>query len=177
MTDTPETPKTPSSTPETPLPDGDKGAGSKDALKADLAAERDKRQALETQVAELNKFRDGLAGLFGAKPDELTPERLAARLEESERASAERSKQLAVFSSVPAGVDAGALLDSRAFNAELAKVKSDNPAAIQKVVQDFLKANPRFGSPTPDGMRDARVGDPGAGLSPQTVDDWLRGQR
>ena len=133
-----------------------KGAGGKDALKADLAKERDKRQALETQVAELGQFRDGLAKLFGAKPDELTPEQLQAKLTAAEQASAAQAKQLAVYGSAPAGVDVKALLDSHAFLTALDGAEN-KPEAISKVVTDFLRDNPRFSTASPAAWRDANA--------------------
>lgn len=59
--------------PDKPDPD-DKGAGGKDALKADLARERDKRQELEQSVAALKKSqdeqRDAFAKALGLAPEE-----------------------------------------------------------------------------------------------------------
>ncbi|MCW2758068.1 MAG: hypothetical protein JWO46_1814 [Nocardioidaceae bacterium] len=55
------------STDEGKKADDDKGAGGKDALKADLARERDKRQQLEKDLTEM---KDGFAKALGLKPEE-----------------------------------------------------------------------------------------------------------
>lgn len=61
----------PAATPDEPTDDG---KGGKAAVLADLATERDKRQALETQIAELQTAQkaqaDALAKAFGLKPEE-----------------------------------------------------------------------------------------------------------
>jgi septal ring factor EnvC (AmiA/AmiB activator) len=55
-------------------PTTDDGKGGKAAVLADLATERDKRQALETQIAALQTAQqaqtDALAKAFGLKPEE-----------------------------------------------------------------------------------------------------------
>lgn len=150
----------------------DQGAGSKDALKADLASERDKRQALEAQVAELTKFREGLTKLIGGDEGEVTPEQLKDKLTAAETASTEKDKLLAVYQSAPQGVDVQALLDSRAFVATLNKTDGSTEA-ISKAVDEFVKANPRFSGATPAGTRDTSAGNDSQ--SSRSVDDWLRG--
>lgn len=82
MPDAPTTPTTPPATPPTTTPaaqgtptqPADEGKGGKDAVLKDLATERDKRQALETQVQQLTAAqqtqKDALAKAFGLAPDE-----------------------------------------------------------------------------------------------------------
>lgn len=135
----------------------DQGAGGKEAVLADLAKERDKRQALETQVAELGQFRDGMAKLFGAKANELTPEQLQAKLTAAETAQATQAKQIAVYQSAPEGVDVKALLDSASFLAVL-QAADNKPEATAQAVTDFVKANPRFSTqPSRSAWRDANA--------------------
>lgn len=133
-----------------------KGAGGKDALKADLADERKKRQAeearsqaLEEKVAELAQFRDSLASLMGGKADEeADPTEMVASLQqqiEAMRTEQENAARIAaVYAATPKGVDAAALLDSRAFNDAIAGVNPADRDALATTVAAFVDANPRF---------------------------------
>ena len=75
-TEPPAAPPAPPAAPADP-PDNYSGAGGKDALKADLATERDKRQALENRFQQ---FADGISRALGITPAEVTPEQLATQL-------------------------------------------------------------------------------------------------
>lgn len=141
----PETPQDGAGQPESGQPDDYKGAGGKDALKADLADERGKRQALEQQFADL---KAGLAKALGIEPEQATPEQLAQQLQQANTDGAAKDAQIAalqqvltVFTTAPAGVDVQALVDSRAFTDKLA---ADKPADIKAFVTQFAKDNPRF---------------------------------
>lgn len=83
--DTTTTPTT-TTAPVTETAPGDDGKGGKAAVLADLATERDKRQALETQIQELQqaqqKQTDALAKAFGLKPEETSESKLAEQVTE-----------------------------------------------------------------------------------------------
>ena len=124
---------------------GYKGAGSKDALKADLTAERTKRQDLERQF---NEFRDGLTKALGLKSDEVTPEQLTQQLQQANQDGAQKDARIAaleqvvnVFTQSPAHADVQALVDSKAFTDKLA---ADKPTDLKAFVTDYVKDNPRF---------------------------------
>ena len=160
---------------ETPneQPNDDGGAGGKAQILADLATERDKRQALEQQFTSL---RDGLAQALGLgqQEAELPPEQLAEQL----RAEASQARiELAVFRSAPEGVDAQALLDSRAFSQAIAAIDANNAQGIADAVQQFVEANPRFETVPlhSPGSRDAGAG--GKSAAGFTMDDLLRGRQ
>ena len=164
---------------ETPneQPNDDGGAGGKAQILADLATERDKRQSLEQQFTSL---KDGLAQALGlGQQADVTPEKLAEQLTSAQSEAAQARAELAVFRSVPDGVDAQALLDSRAFSQALAKVDATDPAAIAGAVTQFVEANPRFKTTTPlrsPGSKDAGAGGKSAaGFT--TMDDLLRGRQ
>ena len=163
---------------ETPneQPNDDAGAGGKTQILADLATERDKRQSLEQQFTSL---KDGLAQALGlGQQADVTPEELAEQLSSAQSEAAQARAELAVFRSAPDGVDAQALLDSRAFSQALAKVDATDPSAIAGAVTQFVEANPRFKT-TPlrsPGSKDASAG--GANASGfTTMDDLLRGRQ
>ena len=153
----------------------DAGAGGKTQILADLATERDKRQSLEQQFTSL---KDGLAQALGlGQQADVTPEELAEQLTSAQSEAAQARAELAVFRSVPDGVDAQALLDSRAFSQTLAKVDATDPAAIAGAVTQFVEANPRFKT-TPlrsPGSKDAGAG--GTHAAGFTMDDLLRGRQ
>lgn len=70
----PDAPPTTPPTDTTATPPEDDGKGGKAAVLADLATERDKRQALETQVQQLTAAqqaqKDAFAKALGLKPEE-----------------------------------------------------------------------------------------------------------
>lgn len=160
-------------TPET----GADAKGSKTAVLADLATERDKRQALE---AQFNGLRDGLAKALGlGEPDEVTPEQLAEQLTASQQEAQTARAELAVFRAAPDGVDAQALLDSRAFASVVAKLDVSDGEAVSKAIDDFVKANPRFAAPVRQyspGSRDAGAGG-SADTGVESMDDLIRSRR
>ena len=164
---------------ETPneQPNDDAGAGGKTQILADLATERDKRQSLEQQFTSL---KDGLAQALGlGQQAEVTPEQLAEQLTTAQSEATQARTELAVFRSVPDGVDAQALLDSRAFSQVIAKIDAADPGAITGAVTQFVEANPRFKTATTlrsPGSKDAGAG--GANASGfTTMDDLLRGRQ
>lgn len=160
--------------PEVPQSE-DKGAGSKAAVLADLATERDKRQALESKF---NDLRDGLAAALGlGQTEQVTPEQLTEQVNEAQRDAAQARAELAVFRAVPDGIDAQALLDSKAFTQSLTEIDPANPDALAAAITGFVEANPRFRTgPSNPGARDAAAGGP-TPTPAGSMDDLLRGRR
>lgn len=149
------------------------GAGSKDAVLADLKAEREKRQALQAELEASQDFRAKLAELLGGKAGEkeADPAELA-RQAVAERDEARRLN--AVYQAAPAGTDVAALLDSMSFRAGLAEAK-DIAAYVAKVV----KENPRYTIGAGVASAAAHNLNQGNGAQPprpKSIDDLIRGR-
>ena len=147
------------------------GAGSKDAVLADLRAEREKRQALEAEIKASQDFRAKLAELLGGKAgeEEADPAELA-RQAVAERDEARRLN--AVYQAAPAGTDVAALLDSLSFRAGLAEAK-DIAAYVAKVV----KENPRYTiSVASAAAHNLNQGNGAVAPLPKSIDDLIRGR-
>ena len=147
------------------------GAGSKDAVLADLKAEREKRQALEAEIKASQDFRAKLAELLGGKAgeEEADPAELA-RQAVAERDEARRLN--AVYQAAPAGTDVAALLDSMSFRAGLAEAKD-----IAAYVAQVVKENPRYTISA--GVSAAHNLNRGNGVPaplPKSIDDLIRGR-
>lgn len=146
------------------------------ALRADLAGERDKRQAAEAAKKDAD---DKLAavlkalGIGGEGAAQQTPEQIA----EAARAEAKVAQlELAVVRNAPATVNAVALLDSRAFAATLGKLDPADGAGITAAILAFVKDKPQYltGRPGAGTGDAAAAGDPGAGA--KSMDDLIRGR-
>lgn len=146
------------------------GAGSKDAVLADLKAEREKRQALQAELEASQDFRAKLAELLGGKAgeEETDPAELA-RQAIAERDEARRLN--AVYQAAPAGTDVAALLDSVSFRAGLRGAK-DVAAYVAKVIED----NPRYTPGSPGVARNLNQGNGAPAPKPKSIDDLIRGQ-
>ena len=149
------------------------GAGSKDAVLADLKAEREKRQALQAELEASQELRTKLAELLGGKAGEkeADPAELA-RQAVAERDEARRLN--AVYQAAPAGTDVAALLDSLSFRAGLAEAK-DIAAYVAKVV----KENPRYTIGAGVASAAAHNLNQGNGAQPpkpKSIDDLIRGR-
>ena len=147
------------------------GAGSKDAVLADLKAEREKRQALQAELEASQELRTKLAELLGGKAGEkeADPAELA-RQAVAERDEARRLN--AVYQAAPAGTDVAALLDSLSFRAGLAEAK-DIAAYVAKVV----KENPRYTiSAGVSAAHNLNQGNGAQPPKPQSIDDLIRGR-
>ena len=147
------------------------GAGSKDAVLADLKAEREKRQALQAELEASQELRTKLAELLGGKAGEkeADPAELA-RQAVAERDEARRLN--AVYQAAPAGTDVAALLDSMSFRAGLAEAKD-----IAAYVAQVVKENPRYTISA--GVSAAHNLNQGNGASmpkPKSIDDLIRGR-
>ena len=147
------------------------GAGSKDAVLADLKAEREKRQALQAELEASQELRTKLAELLGGKAgeEEADPAELA-RQAVAERDEARRLN--AVYQAAPAGTDVAALLDSLSFRAGLAEAK-DIAAYVAKVV----KENPRYTiSAGVSAAHNLNQGNGAQPPKPKSIDDLIRGR-
>ena len=147
------------------------GAGSKDAVLADLKAEREKRQALQAELEASQELRTKLAELLGGKAGEkeADPAELA-RQAVAERDEARRLN--AVYQAAPAGTDVAALLDSMSFRAGLAEAKD-----IAAYVAQVVKENPRYTISA--GVSAAHNLNQGNGAQPplsKSIDDLIRGR-
>ena len=142
-TPTPDAPQQPT-TPETPqgeTPNEDyRGAGSKDALKSDLARERDKRQELERTV---NAMRNGFAQALGLEPEAATPEQMAEQLRNAQAQAATAARQLAIYQTAgTAGANPAALLDSASFLRTVEQIDPSDHAALTTAIKAAVDANP-----------------------------------
>ena len=147
------------------------GAGSKDAVLADLKAEREKRQALEAEIKASQDFRAKLAELLGGKAgeEEADPAELA-RQAVAERDEARRLN--AVYQAAPAGTDVAALLDSMSFRAGLAEAKD-----IAAYVAQVVKENPRYTiSAGVSAAHNLNQGNGAQPPKPKSIDDLIRGR-
>ena len=147
------------------------GAGSKDAVLADLKAEREKRQALEAEIKASQDFRAKLAELLGGKAGEkeADPAELA-RQAVAERDEARRLN--AVYQAAPAGTDVAALLDSLSFRAGLAEAKD-----IAAYVAQVVKENPRYTiSAGVSATHNLNRGNGVPAPLPKSIDDLIRGR-
>lgn len=130
--------------------------GKVERLNADVAKERDLRQAI---ADELKAYRAG----FGEGLADLTPAQIIDKLTGDATAKADAAeRELVVLKSIPANVDAEALRDSRAFQDAVAGAQ-DVAAAVTQFVADhprFLRTNPAAGgrdlneAPAPTGELD-----------------------
>ena len=147
------------------------GAGSKEAVLADLKAEREKRQALEAEIKASQDFRAKLAELLGGKAGEkeADPAELA-RQAVAERDEARRLN--AVYQAAPAGTDVAALLDSMSFRAGLAEAKD-----IAAYVAQVVKENPRYTiSAGVSAAHNLNRGNGAQPPKPKSIDDLIRGR-
>ena len=148
---------------------GEGGAGSKDAVLADLKAEREKRQALEAEIKASQDFRAKLTELLGGKPEQQDPAELA-RQAVAERDEARRLN--AVYQAAPAGTDVAALLDSMSFRAGLAEAKD-----IAAYVAQVVKENPRYTiSVGVSAAHNLNQGNGAQPPKPKSIDDLIRGR-
>ena len=134
-----------------PPSDPDDGKGGKDAILADLAKERDKRQALERTVTEMQTAHqaqmDALAKAFGLKSDDDPPdaEALTAQVQAEQAKAREAALQLAVFRAAPQHeANASRLLDSASFLASLKEVDPTDADAVGNAIKAAVEADEMF---------------------------------
>lgn len=150
-----QTPAEPTDTAEDAAQD-DEGKGGKSAVLADLAKERDRRQAAETTAQETATRLDAVLTALGIKTDggdKVDPEQLATDLQ-TQRA------ENAVLRAGHGIADVDALLDSRNFTDSLRDIDSSDRDAVKAHITEYVAANPRFAAATPQahGVRDAAAG-------------------
>lgn len=149
-TPTPPAPPTP---PADPPVDPDDGKGGKDAILADLAKERDKRQALEQTVSEMQTAQqaqmDAFAKALGLKPEDAPadPAELAKQVTAEQGKTANAERQLAVFklaADPEVGANAAALLDSSSFLASIAEIDPTDETKLTEAITAAIEKNPIF---------------------------------
>jgi hypothetical protein len=164
--DTPPADQPPSDPPADPAANpADDGKGGKDAILADLAKERDKRQELEQKFADAETARtkqmEAFAVALGLKPEDTPPDpaKLVEQVtaEQTKTAAAETratsaERQLAVFKAALNPEVAGnplALLDSTSFLASIAEIDPADETKLSEAITAAIEKNPLFkASPT-----------------------------
>ena len=156
MSETENNEPTPTPVPS-PTPDvaDDEGKGSKQAVLADLANERDRRQKLQAQL-------DAATGEHETK---LT-ETVAAHAQ----ALAERDRELAVYRNA-GNANPAALLDSRSSTDALNSIDTTDQEAVTALIREHLEANPALAA---HNQPPAGVGDAGAGTT-ENIDPDTKG--
>lgn len=140
--------------PAQPTGTEEQGAGSKAAVLADLAKERDHRQQLQTQLEEqTNKLTAVLTALGHTKEDDIDPKALSNQL-----TTLQRENAVLRHGATIGNVDA--LLDSRSFTDTLGDLKNLDADTVKDHITTYVSANPRFAltPTTPSGQRDAAAG-------------------
>lgn len=136
----------PADPPADPKPDD--GKGGKDAILADLAKERNKRQELEGKLTEFQTTQqqqmDAIAKALGLKSDDTPPD--PAKLTEQVQAEQAKARQAAVQLAVyrNAGehqANPDALLDSASFLASLAEIDPSDAAAVGGAIKAAVEKN------------------------------------
>lgn len=159
----------------------DDGRGSKDAILADLATERDRRQAAEKQAQDVLK---AVQTALGIKSETDDPQELAKKLTAAQAETTGAQLQLAIYrSSAAKDADVDALLDSLAFQNSVAKVDPSDAKAVEAAIKQFVDQNPRFKvtaqgggtAPVVPGAKDLAQGN-GSGAPSPTMDALLRGR-
>jgi cytochrome c556 len=176
--DTPPADQTPppSDPPADPPKGEDEGKGGKSAILADLAKERDARQALERQIADLQAAQqtqlDGIAKALGLKSDDTPPDpaKLTEQLTVEQKNAREAQVQLAVYrNAAQFEGNADALLDSASFLRSLADVDPTDTAAVGAAIKAAVEANPRLKATDPNPFPtpgQAGIGVSGGGAQP-----------
>lgn len=157
------------STGETP---DDSGRGSKDAVLADLARERDKRQAAEKATADAAAKLDAVLAALGLGETKEDPATAAQQARDAQRTAEAR---LAVYTHAPDGLNPKALLDSVTVTTGLASIDPADEQAITAYLAQYAN-DPRFRlTPAGAGASDAGATNHSPGTGP-SMDDWIRGQ-
>lgn len=128
-------------------PPADPGKGGKDAILADLATERDKRQALEKTVTDMQAAQkqqmDALATALGIKPADTPPDpaALTAQIEAEKATATDAQRQLAIYQNA-GEADPKRLLDSASFLRSVKDIDPTDTAAITAAVTAAVEADP-----------------------------------
>lgn len=148
--DTPPSDTPPADTPPS-NPPADDGKGGKDAILADLAKERDRRQALEADLQSTKDSQqsqlDAIAKALGLKPDDqpADPAKLTADITTAQADAREARQQLAVYRNAAANdANPDALLDSASFLRTIKDVDPTDATAINAAIKAAVDGNPGF---------------------------------
>jgi hypothetical protein len=159
----------------------DKGRGGKEQVLADLASERDKRQAFERELNGFKEndaaFKSGLAKLLGLQEDEVKPEELQRQLSEVQTKQAASDRELAVFRLAGRhGANPELLTDSTRFMQSIAEIAPGDTEKIAAAIKDAVEKNTSYRAVAPG----RGAGDAGAGTGGGknlSMDDLMRGAR
>lgn len=157
---------------QTPPPADDAGrAGGPEALKADLATERQKRHALEAQVTQIQQQNtqqlEALKTALGLGENQ-TPEQIkaAATAAQNELKSAQAQVSVARLAG-KGGANLTALLDSRTFLNSLSQIDSANDDAVLTAIKAAVQSNPALAAQRVGaGANDAGAGGGGGNVKP-----------
>lgn len=170
-------------------PPVDDGKGGKEAILADLAKERDKRQELEGKVNELTTAQqaqmDAIAKALGLKSDDTPPDpaALTAQIEAEQAKTREAAVQLAVYQNASAHeANANELLDSASFLASLKGLDPNDATAVGAAIKAAVDGNAKFKAvqppttpPFPGGPRTPAPS--GAGSMSEAIANKIAAQR
>lgn len=160
-------------------PANDEGRGSKTAILADLAKERDQRQALEATVAQqgqqLQEFLGAIGKALGVTTEEKSPAQLQEELANSQNEARENKVLLGVYAAAAQlQADPSKIMDSVRVREALKGVDPADSAKIASVIAAAVQENPHFKLvPSGAGANDAGAG----GDSTPPVNDmnaWIR---
>jgi hypothetical protein len=153
-------------------------AGGPEALKADLATERQKRHALEAQVAQIQQQNtqqlEALKTALGLGENQ-TPEQIkaAATAAQNELKAAQAQVSVARLAG-KGGANLTALLDSRTFLNSLSQIDSSNDDAVLTAIKAAVQSNPALAAQRVGaGANDAGAGG-GGGAQQPTMSDLIR---
>lgn len=158
---------------QTPPPPADDAgrAGGPEALKADLAKERQQRHALEAQVAQIQQQNtqqlEALKTALGLSENQ-TPEQIkaAATAAQNELKSAQAQVSVARLAG-KGGANLTALLDSRTFLNSLSQIDSANDDAVLTAIKAAVQSNPALAAQRVGaGANDAGAGGGGGNVKP-----------
>lgn len=143
-------PADPPADPPTPPP-ADDGKGGKDAILADLAKERDKRQELEGKLTEFQTTQqqqmDAIVKALGLKQEDETPDpaKLAEQINAEQAKTREAAVQLAVYRNASTHeANADELLDSASFLATLKDIDPNDATAVSAAIKAAVDGNAKF---------------------------------
>lgn len=136
-----------------PAQEEEGGKGSKEAVLADLARERDRRQEEQAARAKDAETFEAERTAWQAERDQLT-------------------REIALYRNGE-GANIPALLDSKSFTEKLAALTDFTDETVKELITETVEANPAFATtPTkPAGVRDASAG---STHEPTAPTDWLR---
>jgi hypothetical protein len=156
-------------------------AGGPEALKADLAKERQQRHTLEEQLKATNtaleQLKAGLGQALGVTPTQMTPEQMQAQAQQLAAQNAQAMTQLAVHQLAnAAGGDPLKLLDSASFLASIKDIQPTDTAGITAAIKSAVEKNKGLAPTTRStgaGSSDAGT-TAGAGGQQPTISELLR---